>query len=129
MYRARYRDRNRIEYRMKKPSVCRSCLHFGVCTTAKSGRRLYRLINQKTKEILAKTYESSAGQRLYAKRKMRVEHPFGHIKRNLGSGTFLLRGLEGVKAELSLLATSFNISRMITIMGGVAPLLETWRAA
>ena len=125
MHPGKYRDdRNRIQYRMKKPSACRSCVHFGACTSSRYGRRIYRLVNEKTKEILEKSYESKEGQQLYAKRKERVEHPFGHIKRNLGAGTFLLRGLAGVNAELSLLGTCFNITRMITITGGVTPLVE-----
>ena len=48
---------------------------------------------------------------------MRAEHPFGHIKRNLGAGHFLMRGLEGVRAEWSLLATAFNLTRMISLLG------------
>ncbi len=32
---------------------------------------------------------------------------------------FLLRGKEGVQAELSIAATCFNIARMITLFGGV----------
>jgi hypothetical protein len=46
-----------------------------------------------------------------------VELPFGHIKRNLKDGHFLLRGLDGVKAEMPMLAGCFNIARMITIIG------------
>ena len=48
-----------------------------------------------------------------------MEHPFGHIKRNLGMTYFLLRGREGVQAEIGIAATGFNIMRMITILGGV----------
>lgn len=104
---------------MKTPSSCRSCVHFGVCTSSKAGRRLYRQIFEEHYELLEKIYESQEGQLLYARRKIRVENPFGHIKNNLGARSFLLRGIEGVNAELSLLATCFNIARMITIMGGV----------
>jgi len=46
-----------------------------------------------------------------------VEHPFGHIKRNLKTDAFLMRGHTGVNAETSLLATCFNLARMITILG------------
>ena len=60
---------------------------------------------------------SEKGQAIYKKRKEKVELPFGHIKRNLKVDAFLLRGLKGVNAEMSLLSTSFNISRMITIIG------------
>ncbi len=125
LYRCQYlKKQNRIEYRMKKSSACNGCIYFGQCTSSSMGRRLYRLLYEEAKEKLEKTYESVRGQQIYAKRKMRVEHPIGHIKRNLGAGTFLLRGLEGVKAELSILATCFNIARMITIKGGVYPLLR-----
>jgi hypothetical protein len=33
------------------------------------------------------------------------------------AGYFLLRGLEGVRAEMSLLAACFNIARLMTILG------------
>jgi transposase len=122
MYRGSYNAaKNGFEYRMKDPSACKRCIHFGTCTTGiRAGRRIYRSVNEQTKEILEGTYLSKEGQQLYARRKMRIEHPFGHIKRNLGAGSFLLRGLEGVNAELSLMGTCFNIARLTTIMGGVA---------
>jgi hypothetical protein len=69
------------------------------------------------KEELAALYLSEKGQAIYRKRKEKVELPFGHIKRNLKVDAFLLRGLKGVDAEMSLLSTSFNISRMITLLG------------
>lgn len=56
--------------------------------------------------------------------KTRVEHPFGHIKHNLGVSAFLLIGIDGVKAEFSLLSTAFNLTRMITIVGGVKLLID-----
>ena len=130
LYRGSYRsDSNRIEYRMKKPASCRACIHFGTCTSSKAGRRIYRLANEESKELLAKSYNSDSGQEIYKRRKMKVEHPFGHIKRNLGATAFLLRGLEGVNAEMSLLGTCFNIARMITIMGGVKPLITKLKNA
>jgi hypothetical protein len=46
-----------------------------------------------------------------------VELVFGHIKRNLKVDSFLLRGLAGVRGEMGLLASCFNIARLITIMG------------
>jgi hypothetical protein len=52
-------------------------------------------------------------------RKGGVEHPFGHIKRNLKTDCFHLRGREGVRAEIALFASCFNIRRMISIFGGV----------
>lgn len=73
--------------------------------------------NEELKAKLEETYQQEEGQRLYKLRKEKVELPFGHMKRNLGAGQFLLRGKEGVNAELSILSTCFNIARMITIIG------------
>ena len=72
---------------------------------------------------IEETYQQEEGQKLYKLRKEKVELPFGHMKRNLGAGQFLLRGKEGVNAELSILSTCFNIARMITIIG--IPMLIT----
>jgi len=104
-------------YRIKELSNCIDCKHFGRCTSNKRGRAIIRLRNEETKEQLETLYASQKGQAVYKKRKEKVELPFGHIKRNLGAGAFLLRGIEGVNAEMALLSTCFNISRMITIVG------------
>jgi transposase len=95
--------------------ICFSCPHFGICTRSKSGRRVTRLHNEKVREKLEAQYESN--KEIYKKRKEKAEHPFGHIKRNLSFSSFLLRGLDGVRAEASILATCFNLRRMITIFG------------
>ena len=57
---------------------------------------------------------------IYKLRQQKAELPFGHMKRNLNVDAFLLRGLDGVKAEASLLASCFNIRRMITLIGALA---------
>ena len=69
------------------------------------------------KQRLEAQYQEPASQEIYARRKEKVEHPFGHIKRNLKVTAFLMRGLKGVHAEISLLGTCFNLARMITILG------------
>ena len=108
---------NCFEYRVKHAGECLNCKNYGVCTKSKRGRIIARLFNEDLKEELEKIYESEEGREIYKFRKQKVELPFGHIKRNLGAGYFLLRGREGVNAEMSLLSTSFNISRMITLLG------------
>lgn len=115
---------NKRTYRMRNYKECLECAHYGECTRAKRGRTLYRLVNEETYQKLKITYQSEEAQQVYRRRKMRVEHPFGHIKRNLGVSAFLLRGLEGVNAELSLLASCFNIRRVITLLGGVQPMIK-----
>lgn len=115
---------NKITYRMRNEGDCLACKHYGICTMAKRGRTLYRLVNEETQDTLKKLYKSWQGQQIYKKRKMKVELPFGHIKHNLGVRSFLLRGLDGVNAELSILGSCFNITRLINIMGGVQPMIQ-----
>lgn len=121
------KKRNRLRYIIQNASDCHQCKHFGTCTNAKKGRSIARLANEEVQNNLAHLYVSKQGQKIYKRRKSKVEHPFGHIKRNLNAGQFLLRGLQGVNAELSVLASCFNISRMITILGGVESMMNRIR--
>jgi len=118
------KTRNQYKYRMKREADCKECSQFGKCTTAKRGRTITRLVNEKLKNELAARYASEEAQVIYSKRKERIEHQFGHIKRNLGCGAFLMRGLEAAKAEFSLYASCFNISRMLTVLGGTQKLIQ-----
>jgi hypothetical protein len=93
------------------------CPHFGVCTNSRHGRRIKRLDLEEVKLKLEGQYASSEGQAIYKLRKQNAEHPFGHVRRNLGVQYFLMRGRDGVKAEASLLATCFNLARMMTLIG------------
>jgi len=108
-----------IAYRINDADICKGCSNFGECTNAQRGRKIVRLLQEEVREKLERQYEHPELQEIYKRRKSRVEHPFGHIKRNLGMTNFLLRGKEGVQAELSIAATCFNIARMITLFGGV----------
>jgi len=110
-------------YQVTNKKVCQDCVHYGKCTKAKKGRKIIRLALEEVKERLEAQYEEASSQQIYARRKARVEHPFGHIKRNLKTDGFLLRGQSGVNAETSLLGTCFNLARMITILG-VSGLIE-----
>lgn len=106
-------------YRIKEAHLCRQCKNFGICTDARQGRKIYRLVMEELKEKIERQFNEPESQEIYFRRKARVEHPFGHIKHNLGMRNFLLRGREGAKAEISIGATCFNIARMITLLGGV----------
>jgi len=114
----------KLAYQITKASICKQCSQYGTCTQAKRGRKIVRLEKEHIKEQFEREYEQASSQIIYARRKTRVEHPFGHIKHNLGIKHFLLRGLEGVQAEFALGATCFNLARMITIFGSVAGLIS-----
>jgi len=98
-------------------NVCGQCCCFGKCTKHSRGRGISRLLKADLQQKLEDQYQEPESQEVYVLRKQKVELPFGHIKRNLKVDGFLLRGLEGVKAEASLLASCFNIARMISLIG------------
>jgi hypothetical protein len=108
-------------YQITNPKLCHHCIHYGQCTSAKKGRKIVRLALEGIKEKLEAQYEAT--KEIYDRRKERAELPFGHIKSNLKTVRFLLRGKLGVNAETSLLGTCFNLARMITIMG-ISALIE-----
>ena len=52
------------------------------------------------------------------RRRSIVEHPFGNLKQWLfGNGRFLLRHLEGTRAEMALAVTAYNLKRAIAVLG------------
>jgi hypothetical protein len=55
------------------------------------------------------------GRKLYALRKQTPEPVFGIIKSTLGFRQFLLRGLENVRGEWSLVTMSWNLKRMFAL--------------
>jgi len=55
---------------------------------------------------------SSAGKKMYQKRKSMVEPVFGVLKQQRGLRQFRLRGLERVAIEFTLATTAYNLTRM-----------------
>jgi transposase len=110
------KERTRV-YQIRQPKHCRQCQHFGKCTKSPQGRSITRLFDELVKEALETQYREASSQAIYKLRQQRAEHPFGYIKRNLGARFFLLRGLQGAQAEAGLLATCFNLTRLIKILG------------
>ena len=104
-------------YNITKSSVCRQCNCFGKCTKSRHGRQISRLVDEEIRAKLEAQYLQPESQAIYKLRKQKAELPFGHFKRNLGVKEFLLRGIDGVKAEMSVLSTCFNVVRMISIFG------------
>lgn len=115
-YRRTEADRDRKEY-LPKFGVCQKCVNFGLCTRCRNGRKITRMLKEELREKFENQYDQPDSQAIYKLRKQKVELPFGHIKHNLKSGAFLLRGLEGVRAEMSIWSSCFNVARMISIIG------------
>jgi len=113
-------------YRISDES-CRTCVHFGVCTTNSAGRSIDRMEHEALQQRLSTVYKSPPGKAIYRIRKQVIELIFGHFKFNLGASQLLLRGRSGANAELAVLSTGFNIVRMITILGGVQAFIRGMR--
>jgi transposase len=61
--------------------------------------------------------KTAEGRKLYALRKQTPEPVFGIIKSVMGFRQFLLRGLENVRGEWSLVTMSWNLRRMFALQG------------
>ena len=59
--------------------------------------------------------KTEVGKQFYAKRKSTVEPVFGIIKEVMGFRRFLLRGLNAVAGEWTLVCIAFNLKRLCTL--------------
>jgi transposase len=115
-------QRTKRTYRIERPAICRACQHFGSCTKSNQGRSVVRHVNEEVKEHIEQRFDKAEYRQIYENRKERVEHPFGYIKKAIGFTQFGLKGLDGARAEAAIVATCFNLTRMITLLGGVRSL-------
>lgn len=115
-YRRTCAERHWQEYQLDGGTCC-ACAHYQECTRGRNGRKIVRYFNEDLRDRLRQQFELPAHREVYRRRKETAELPFGHVKRNLGAGQFLLRGLAGVRAEMSLLASCFNVARLIGLFG------------
>jgi transposase len=104
-----------IRYYRAPVSVCRACALKARCTRNPEARRLSRWEHE---ELLDEMQRRVAAHPAKMKqRKALAEHPFGTIKRGMDAGYFLLRGLEKVRAEMSLTVLAYNLKRAINLLG------------
>ncbi|MFL5280163.1 MAG: transposase [Rhodopila sp.] len=66
-------------------------------------------------EAMAHRLQTPAGRKLYALRKQIPEPVFGLIKSAMGFRQFLLRGLDGVRGEWSLVTMAWNMKRLFVL--------------
>lgn len=69
-------------------------------------------IRNKRLLAMSEKIRSEEGRRIYAKRKSTVEPTFGIIKAPMGFRQFLLRGMEKVSTEWTLVCTAYNLKRL-----------------
>jgi Transposase DDE domain/Transposase domain (DUF772) len=105
------RDLKKIDY--SNPAACPACTLRSRCTT--NLRRVSRLENEAVLDRMAARLK--ARPEILDRRRQLVEHPFGSIKQWMNQGTFLMKGLDNVRAEFSLTAVVYNLRRALNILG------------
>lgn len=108
-------------------AVCRACPVFGRCTRSLAGRRIERTRHDELLQahhVWMETEEARSATKL---RKQLIEPVFGILKEQLGARRFLLRGVENVGHEWTLLATAFNLRTLWRVWKLFLPGLPTWR--
>ena len=118
-YRHTTRDRARKKaFKIYATTACSTCPLRARCTTSRQGRRIKRWVDQ---GVIDRLQQRNRGQpELLKQRKALVEHPFGTIKRAMNQGYFLLKGIKKVTTETGLTVLSYNLKRVINIMGVAA---------
>lgn len=101
--------------------ACAGCPLREKCTESKQGRRIMRTPEEERLEAMAERLQKRSG--LMLQRKSTVEHPYGTMKWWWDGGYFLLKGLEKVRGEFSLMTLAYNLRRVLNLLG-VECLLE-----
>ncbi len=114
-YRTRKKDGKIIGKTYRNPEACQGCPEKARCTKAVKGRTVFRHKNQDFLDRIDR--QTQENLQTYKLRQMIVEHPFGTIKRAWGASYFLTRRKHSVSAEIALSFLSYNLKRVINILG------------
>lgn len=107
------RSRNK-QYRQYRTKACKNCAFKKECCPSKRSpyRTISREVRQDLRDEMKQRLNSAEGKKIYRRRLHPIEAIFGHMKYNLGYTHFLLRGLEKVKAEFTLMCLAYNLSKL-----------------
>jgi len=106
------KERSRILYQARAED-CRACGLKAHCTQVQQ-RRVYRHLHEEALERRGQR-ATPAAMRL---RRSCAEHPFASLKYWIfGHPRFLLRGRRGAQSEMSLAVLSYNLKRMLHVLG------------
>jgi transposase len=96
-------------------SDCADCPLKAQCTEAQR-RYVSRHAHEEAFERMERRMQ--AHPEMMVSRRSIVEHPFGNLKQWLfGNARFLLRQLEGTRAEMALAVNAYNLKRAINVLG------------
>jgi transposase len=102
------------ELRYYRAKGCKNCALKKQCTRNKANRTITREANEHLVEAMAERMKREPWK--FKLRKALAEHPFGTIKRTMGYTHFLLKGLEKVRCEWSLITLVYNLKRVLNLV-------------
>ena len=106
------KDRHRVIYQASA-QACGACWLKARCTRARR-RTVYRHVHE---EALTRMQQRATPQAMRLRRCC-AEHPFASLKYWIfGHPRFLLRGRRGAQSEMSLAVLSYNLKRMLHVLG------------
>lgn len=102
------------QYRQYRTKACQTCSSQKECSPFKKSpyRNILREVRQDLRDQMKQRLNSQEGKKVYARRLHPIEAIFGHLKYNLGYTRFLLRGLEKVQAEFTLMCLTYNLRKL-----------------
>jgi hypothetical protein len=114
----RFRSQSKEDGRriyLYRTDACHNCPVRASCTTSPRGRYISRweheAVLERLKERLAREPD------IIKRRKAIIEHVFGTVKKIWGYGALLLRGLAKIASEVALMNLTYNIRRVLNIVG------------
>jgi transposase len=101
--------------------ICVACPAFGICTKDRRHGRMLEIGPQEEALRTHRVWMATAKVRAaYRRRKQLPEPTFGILKEQQDARRFLLRGIDNVRAEWTVLATAFNLRTLCRLwQGGV----------
>jgi transposase len=106
---------DRDQLYLYRTNACRTCPLKAQCTKGKR-RTVTRHYHEDALARMNARVEADPG--LMRLRGCVAEPPYGTIKRKMGNGRFLLRGLANVAGEIALSILAFNFRRIVTFAAG-----------
>jgi len=102
--------------RFRSKGACAHCEQTQHCLTEKGKYRdFWRLLDQPVLD--AHAVRMKENEAIYNERQGAVEHPFGTLKVRAGWSHFLVRGMEKVQGEWSLMVLCYNFTRVVNLLG------------
>lgn len=99
-------------------ATCSGCPLADLCLRQSgTGRQVTHEQHEEQRVAHAKTTSTDAAKEIYRTRQHSGERPFAMMKWFFGVDQFLTRGLDRVSQEYDLLSASFNLHRLVSLLG------------